>query len=193
MLGLVVTPTTCCSSSIFFSEPVVSRGRERSSSQTATPAAESSASLSVISYSSVTGRVTGDLADLGQGGVGLCHHVVRGEPELLEEDLRGGAGAVVLDADRLARVAEDAVPAHPDAGLDGHARLDPARQDLLLVRRVLLVEPLLARHRHDPGRGALGLQALLRGEAVLHLGAGADEDHLRLAAGRLGQDVAALE
>src|SRR3954467_12326368 len=132
ILGLVVTPTTCCSSRSFCSPPVVSRGRERSSSHTATPWAESSASLSVIATpllsSSVSGRVTGDCADLGQGGVGLGHHVVRGEPELLEQDLGGSARSVVLDADRLAGVADDAVPAHPDAGLDAHPGLDAPRQ-----------------------------------------------------------------
>src|SRR3954447_3499817 len=109
MLGFVVTPTTCCSRRFLSSEPLVSRTRERSSSHTATPAAESSASLSVIAYSSVTGRVTGDLADPGQGGVGLGHHVVRGEPEVLEKDLGGRAGAVVLDAHRLAGLAQDPV------------------------------------------------------------------------------------
>src|SRR5689334_4155029 len=160
MVGFVVTPTTCCSRRILSSEPLVSRTRERSSSHTATPAADSSASLSVIAYSffclalrrsrpgsSVAGRVTGDVADLGQGGVGLGHHVVRGEPEVLEQDRGGRAGAVVLDAHRLAGLAEDAVPAHPDARLDGDPGLDPARQHLLLVRGVLLVEPLLAGHR----------------------------------------------
>src|SRR4029453_16941370 len=115
MLGLVVTPTTCCSRRILSSEPLVSRTRLRSSSHTATPAAESSASLSVIAYSSIPGLVTGDVADLCQGGVGLGHHVVRGEPELLEEDLGGGAGAVGLDADRLAGLAEEAGPARPGA------------------------------------------------------------------------------
>src|SRR3954454_16251862 len=101
MLGLVVTPTTCCSRRSLSSPPDVSRTRERSSSHTATPCAESSASLSVIAYLSIPGRVTGDLADLGQGGVGLGHHVVRGEAELLEKNLGRRAGAVVLDADRL--------------------------------------------------------------------------------------------
>src|SRR4051812_44736238 len=141
MLGLVVTPTTCCSSSIFFSEPLVSRTRERSSSQTATPWAESSASRSVIATPLVTGRVTGDLADLGQGGVGLCHHVVRGEPELLKEDLGGRAGAVVLDAHGLARISKNAVPAHPNASLDRYTCLDPPRDHFFLIRDRLGVEP----------------------------------------------------
>ena len=48
MVGFVVTPTTCCSRRILSSEPLCRRTRERSSSHTATPAAESSASLSVI-------------------------------------------------------------------------------------------------------------------------------------------------
>ena len=70
--------------------------------------------------------------------------------------------------------------------------LTPRGQHRLPVRLVLLVEPLLAGHRDDPGRGAVGLQPLPGGQAELHLGAGADEDHLRLAVGRLGQHVAAL-
>ena len=44
MLGLVVTPTTESSEINFCNEPLDNRARERSSSQTDTPAAEISAS-----------------------------------------------------------------------------------------------------------------------------------------------------
>ena len=58
---------------------------------------------------------------------------------------------------------------------------DVRRQHGLPVRLVLLVEPFAARHRDDPGRSAVGLETLAGGDAQLHLGAGADQDHLRAA------------
>ena len=48
IVGLVVTPTTCFSRRSWSSPPELSRTREMSSSQTATPAALSSPSLSVV-------------------------------------------------------------------------------------------------------------------------------------------------
>ena len=91
--------------------PLDSRSRERSSSQTATPAAESSASLSVMRYApcpSVAGRCEPVMSPtLASDGVGRGDDVVGGEAELLEQDLVGRAGAVVLDADALAGVADE--------------------------------------------------------------------------------------
>src|SRR3712207_432368 len=52
MVGLVVTPTTECSSTSDCRLPLRIRSRERSSSQTATPAEDSSASFSFCAMSS---------------------------------------------------------------------------------------------------------------------------------------------
>src|SRR3954451_7341186 len=55
IVGLVVTPTTEYSSTSDCRLPLRIRSRERSSSQTATPAAESSASLSFCAMSAFLG------------------------------------------------------------------------------------------------------------------------------------------
>ena len=73
--------------------------------------------------------------------------------------MRGrGAGAVVVDADDPAGVADDLAPAAGDPGLDADPRLDGRRDDRVAVGLVLLVEPLPARHRDHPGRDVLGGQ-----------------------------------
>src|SRR5690242_17086567 len=110
MVGLEVTPTTCCSRRSLSSPPEVSRWRERSSSQIATPAEASWASRSVIAmHPSVSGGRTRDGADPRQGGVGRGHDPVDGEAELLEQHLVGRAGPVVLQAHALAVVANQIV------------------------------------------------------------------------------------
>src|SRR5687768_3173758 len=110
MVGFEVTPTTCRSRISRASEPEASRARERSSSQTATPAADSSCNRSVSNLSviccaslvcpfgSASGRRSLDLARAGQRRARGGHHAVGGEPELLEDHLVGRAGAEVLQA-----------------------------------------------------------------------------------------------
>src|SRR5437764_451682 len=164
MVGLLVTPTTCFSRRSASNPPVASRCREMSSSHTATPAADSSASLSVIAFPLLVARGgTGDRADPGERRAGRRHRMVRREAELLEQHLVRRARAVVLDAHRLAEVADQVAPGHRDARLDADPCLDPGRQHLLPVCLVLRVEPFTARHRHDPRRGTVGLQPLLPG------------------------------
>src|SRR3954447_16049189 len=109
MVGFEVTPTTCWSRRSASSPPLCSRPREMSSSQMETPAAESSANLSVMScllwpVNSVTRGRPGDQSDLGQRGAGRGDHVVGGEAELLEQHLVRRAGPVVLQAHALAGV-----------------------------------------------------------------------------------------
>src|SRR6266511_4910061 len=118
MVGLLVSPTTCFSRRSASSAPVAIRSREMSSSHTATPAADTSPSLSVIVFPfSVARGGTGDRADPGERRARRRHHVVRREAELLEQHLVRGAGAVVLDAHRLAVVAQQVPPGHRDARL----------------------------------------------------------------------------
>src|SRR5687768_4508381 len=218
IVGLVVTPTTEYSSTIDCRLPLCMRSRERSSSQTATPASDSSASFSFCAMtgafragwvrtttgSSVAGGV-GETArgrdgagrDGGAGAgrlqalPGSGHDRLVGEAELLVEDGVGGAGPVVGEADDPAGVADELAPAHGDAGLDAHPGADRRGEHLVLVGLVLVGEPLDARHGDDPGGDAVGLEPLAGGDRDLHLGAGAHEDHLGAAVRRVGQDVGA--
>lgn len=66
------------------------------------------------------------------------------DAELLEEAVIVGRRAVVLEGDRAAGVADQAVPAQRETSLDTDTRPDPARQDLLAIPVALLGEPLQA-------------------------------------------------
>ena len=177
IVGLVVTPTTdfsLMSSSRF---PVSMRSRDRSSSQIETPASDRDFKRSFIF----------GLPDaVVRGG----HDGLRGDAELLVDAGEVRRGAVVLDRDDPAVVADDLAPALGDAGLDGDPRLDGQGDDGLAVRRVLLVEPLAARHRHHAGPPLLG-EAGSRLDGELHLRAGADQHHVGEAAVGVQQDMPA--
>src|SRR3954447_11755040 len=160
MLGLVVTPTTLYSSTSDCRLPLRMRSRDRSSSQTATPALDSCARfsfwamtcpLSVFSvgfgFSAVAGGVgepatgyPGARGGRGTRGGGLDalaggrHDGVGRHPELLVPHGQGRARAVVVQADDPPGAAHELPPAHRHTGLDGHARLDRRRQHLLAVR-----------------------------------------------------------
>ena len=110
---------------------------------------------------------------LSRGGVG---HGLGGDAVLARRSARSRRGAVVLDGHDPAVVADDLAPALGDAGLDGDPGLDDRRDDGLAVGRLLLVEPLAARHRDDPGADAVGGEDLAGLDGELDLGAGADED-----------------
>src|SRR5512132_3049181 len=74
------------------------------------------------------------LAALPGGG----HDGLVGEAELLVQERVGGAGAVVGEADDAPGVADELAPAHGDAGLDAHPGTHGRRQDVVLVRLVLV-------------------------------------------------------
>ena len=131
IVGLEVTPTTCRSLISSARLPVVSRSRLMSSSQTDTPAADSSPRIVVVPVRSwvllrfrcsarsiVTARSARPPASPGQAARARRRHPLRGEAELLVQRLVGGGGAEVLEADALARVADELPPAQRDAGLD---------------------------------------------------------------------------
>src|SRR3954454_18101704 len=69
MLGLVVTPTTLYSSTSACRLPLRMRSRDRSSSQTATPAFDSSASLSFCAMTGPFGFVDAEVGRLGGSAV----------------------------------------------------------------------------------------------------------------------------
>src|SRR5687767_10306844 len=103
IVGLVVTPTTQYSSTSFCRFPLLMRSRDRSSSHTATPAAESSASFSfcamTVPFGLGGGRTTmrsvlaGDVSQTADQGFGT--------------DRRGRGRRGGLDA--LARRGDDGV------------------------------------------------------------------------------------
>src|SRR4051794_25221943 len=142
MVGFEVTPTTCWLRRSASSPPLCSRPREMSSSQIETPAAESSANLSVMScllwpVNSGAGGGSGDLTDLGQRGPGGGDHVIGGEAELLEQHRVRRARPVVLQADALARVPDEIVPRLGDPGLHTDPGLHGRGQDLAAVGLIL--------------------------------------------------------
>src|SRR5688500_19537766 len=135
MVGLVVTPTTEYSSTRDCRFPVRMRSRDRSSSHTATPASESSASCLFCAMgvrpfglirrwerrsSAVAGGVgesAGRRDRTGGDGVAGARRLqalagggddgLVGEAELLVQGRVGGAGAVVGEPDDPARVADE--------------------------------------------------------------------------------------
>src|SRR6185312_6020381 len=182
IVGLDVTPTTWRSRIRSARLPVLSRSRLMSSIHTETPAADNFASASLMMilssgnrsiYNNVSAarRRPRDAAHPRHAGVRGRDDAVGGQAELLVNHLVGGARAVVLDAQGLAVVADELAPPHGNGGLDRHPRLHVRRQDFLPVGVGLLEEPLAARHRDHPGRGALGLEHFPCGKGNLHFAA----------------------
>src|SRR5687768_3040967 len=98
IVGFVVTPTTFQSRISSSRLPLVSRSRDRSSSQIETPAPDSAARFGLLNFltpHSVKGTACGG------------DDVLRREAELLEQRLVVGRGAEVLDRHDLARVADE--------------------------------------------------------------------------------------
>src|SRR6478752_8920782 len=195
IVGLVVTPTTALSLIRSARLPVSMRSRDRSSSQIDTPASASFFKRSLMVRSSL-GRLWGTRVDVRsdggrqdrvvrRGDDGLCRHT-----ELLVDPGEVGRGGVVVDRDDPAAVADVLAPALLHAGLDRDARLDDGRDHAVAVGLVLVLEPLHARHRHDPGLDALlgELGACLDGQ--LDLGPGGDQHHVGRAALGVEQHVA---
>src|SRR4051812_14120060 len=161
MVGLVVAPTTEYSSTSDWRFPLRMRSRDRSSSQTATPAADSSARFSFCAMFVPFDWVYGDVrvgtargsavaggvvqAAVGGAGTGRCDGVaggclqalprggddgLAGQAELLVQHGVGRAGAVVVQADDPAGVADEVAPAHRHGGLDADPRPDRGREHL---------------------------------------------------------------
>ena len=101
--------------------------------------------------------------------MGGCDDSFGSETKLLEQDTRGRAGSVVVDADDSPSVTDEVTPTDTDRCLDRDARLDLGRDDGILVALVLLVEPLPTGHRHDPRLDTLLGEQLLGCDDVLHL------------------------
>ena len=80
-------------------------------------------------------------------------------------------------------------PAEAAGRLAGDASGDRRRQHALAIGGVLLFEVIPARHAHHPGSHALLGELGRCVEAELHFAAGADEDALRLAIGRVFEHV----
>src|SRR5690349_10850395 len=188
MAGLEVTPTTW----LFFTRsarlPVSSRSRERSSSQMDTPASARALRRSFMWSLQMWGGSVGQGAQAVAGRVG---DRLAGDVELLVDPGEVSRGAVVVDGDDAAVVADVLPPSLLDAGLDRDAGLDGGRQDALAVGLLLLLEPLEAGERHHARADAVGGEELAGGDCHLHLGAGAHEDHVGLALVDVEQDVAA--
>src|SRR4051794_22928251 len=108
MVGLLVTPTTCLSSTRACRLPVRRRSRLMSSSQMDTPRSDSWASGSLMSISpSVSGGRAANPAGPFQRRVRRGDDPVGGEAELLEQHVALGARAEMVDRHDLTRVADD--------------------------------------------------------------------------------------
>src|SRR3954454_22619353 len=162
MVGLVVTPTTLCSSTSDCRLPLRMRSRERSSSQTATPAFDSCARFSFWAivmpscrFCWVCSAVAGGALEAADGDAGAGRRDARrvgrlealagggddgvgGEAELLVELRVARAGAVVVQRDHPAGVPDEVAPAHRHAGLDAHPGPHRRREHLGAVCLVLL-------------------------------------------------------
>ena len=152
IVGLLVTPTTCWSST----RSLQVAGPQPVTTDVVEPDRDSLGG----EIGEYVGHVEfpSGLAGAGEAGVRRGDDVIGGEAELLEQDVALGAGPEVLDADDLAGVADDLAPALRDRGLDADPGLDLGRDHLAPVGQLLRVEPLDARHRDDPGGRSFALE-----------------------------------
>ena len=98
----------------------------------------------------------------------------------------------MIDAQEPPATADVLAPALLDAQFDRHPPRHVGRQHGVAIGLRLGVEKLPTRQAHHAGLDAFGRQLLIGADAQRKLAAGADENHLRLAVGRIGQHVAAL-
>src|SRR5690348_7402129 len=110
IVGLVVTPTTCCWSISSARLPDVIRLRDRSSSQIATPSSERRFSASVMENASPTCRISASALGCGDRFPGGGCDVLGSEAELAEKDLAVRRSTEVLQGNDAARVSDEPVP-----------------------------------------------------------------------------------
>jgi hypothetical protein len=144
--GLVVTPDHAAGVDQLGRLPVSSRSRDRSSSHIETPAADSAARfmgfwVMVVAFS---------LSDAA-GCPAAAATASAVKPNSRKSRCRSRRGAVVLDGDDLAGVADDRVPPLRDAGLDATRAFTVGGRPRRGTPR-LGVEPLHARHRDHRAR-----------------------------------------
>src|SRR6202790_5772548 len=106
--------------------------------------------------------------------------MLRSKPVRLEQALGRRRCAEVIDADDLALQADVAPPLRAHPGLDRHAPGDRRRQHALLVRIVLGVEGVGARHGYQSNLSALGSRGPNRFGSYSHLRTGSDPNALWL-------------
>src|SRR5439155_6254132 len=102
---------------------------------------------------------------------------------MLEDFLARTRCTEALHADEDAIRADEAIPAHADAGLDGDADF-LGSEDLLAIRLALLVEKLDARHRYDACGRAVLVEHGLGIEGDLDFRARREDHRLRLPVAR---------
>src|SRR4029077_14081879 len=111
----------------------------------------------------------------------------------MKEDVltwRGSAEA--RDADDHSFITSPAMPADRRPGLNRDALLDFLGQNAFTIRLVLEVEQVPARHADHARLHSVALQLLLRLHAELNFGAGTNENDIRRAIARFGEDVSAF-
>src|SRR5262245_45381095 len=134
MVGLDVTPVTASSFISFASCPDSSISRESESIQTLWPRPESLCRLD-------SDMLFRPFQNRGRAG----DHVVDGVAELLHDGAARRGDAEPVERDRVAFVADPALPALRHAGLHAHTCPHPRREHLVAVRPGLLLEDLPAR------------------------------------------------
>src|SRR5215218_5022481 len=190
--GFEVTPRSDSSRSRRSSSPLVMRLRRIWSSHTLVPAAVSAASLSLSPAPTLIRKLLS-----GASGYSLHHgscplrDLLRRESEVLVERGLRGRGPEGRHPDRLAVVPDPGAPAERGGRLHRNARAHVGRQHAVPVVLVLLGEAVEARSGDHAGSDAVLLEQLRGAHADVHLGAGPDQDQVRLAVRRVPQDVRA--
>ena len=108
------------------------------------------------------------LRELTEAGVSvwlddISRDRLRRDAELPVQGLLVGRRAIVVDPHRLAGVSHESLPWLGNPRLDRHARAHRPREHVLLIGRVLLLEPFHAGQRHNPRGDPVGRQDLPRG------------------------------
>src|SRR3954447_19939107 len=121
----------------------------------------------------------------------MPHDILRQKPELPLQVRVLRRRPEALDAMDLAVQSHVFPPAHRRGGLDGEALADLVREDGLLVVVRLLVEQLPGGEAHHSRAAALAGELFGGFEGYPDLGAGGEEEDLRLAPLRIVEDITA--
>ncbi len=113
-------------------------------------------------------------------------------PKCFSSTSSGAGGAEAGHADERAAAADVFFPTLLDAQFDRHAAGHIGRQHGVAIFGRLLVEKFPAGQAHHAGFHALGGEFFVSRHAKRNFAARADENHIGLAVGGIGQDVAAL-
>ena len=127
-----------------------------------------------------------------QQGLGALGHVVRREPERLEQLVGGGGGTEVVDAQHVTAVTYITFPALRRTHFHRQSGSDAGWQHFVLIVLRLGVEQIPAGHGHATHGDAISAQLFRGVEDQAHFRTGGDQDQVGLTLFDIAQHIRAL-